>query len=83
MKMYPQDHDIVSGDILKIKDIPLSYIDASNDIYTVSQYIYPDFQKESFRKLQPYDEYEKDSMLFFDKEGNIIRDLYLKRSGNR
>lgn len=83
MKIYPQEHEIQEAPDIQVKDIPLAYIDTSNDQYKVDINIENEFLLNERKQVRPYDSFDDEYTCFFDSNDKIIDDVPLKRKGNR
>lgn len=86
MKIYPGNHQIVSSEEVTMNHIPLSYFDEKESIFNPNIKINPSFcGKNINQRIYPFQSFDDDSILFFDKNRKAIKDssLYLKRNGNK
>ena len=81
MKINLPAHTAVETDNLKIKDIPLGYLNAEFNDYHLNTVIEKDFLSTKNYKLQPYDEFDESEICVFDENGNSAA-INLKRNGN-
>lgn len=85
MKIYPGKHEIISSEEVTVNHIPLGcFVERNNKVtpeITVSEKISAGTKNET---VYPYQLFDKEDILFFDKNGSAIENTksYLKRYGN-
>lgn len=81
MKINLPKHEATETEDLKIKDIPLAYVNTENNEYHANVVIEKNFKKAKSKNIRPYDTFAEDNICVFDKEGNIAK-INLQRNGN-
>lgn len=84
MKIHLSKHSIVEADRVKLNDIPLAYVDTADSkqvISVVKEPVFSGAYGESL--LRAYAEFDSPNAYLFDGSGEIMRNLTLKRLGNR
>lgn len=82
LKINLPKHEIVETESVRLKDIPLSYVDAENVIYVPEVLPGEHFLFDRKEQVYAYQGIDDPGMFFFDGDGNILEDIELKRQGN-
>jgi hypothetical protein len=86
MKIYPGAHEVVSTEQATVNHIPLAYFKEVTEEVTPIIKIENDFCHESSEEIvYPYQQFDHDSVLFFDENNNSIDEssIYLRRNGTK
>lgn len=84
MKIYPSVHEFKEVETVALRDIPLAYVDTSNTEQVVSVAKEPAFANNTSESVvRAYDEFDSPEAYLFNSNSEIIKDLVLKRLGNR
>ena len=83
MKIQMPKHEIWETTYANINDIPLAYINVDDTKLSANVQIEEDFLNETSVPVRAYDEIADSDVLFFNSNKEIIKDVQLKRHGNK
>ena len=83
MKIQMPKHEIWETTYANINDIPLAYINVDDTRLSANVQIEEDFLNETSVPVRAYDEIADSDVLFFNSNKEIIKDVQLKRHGNK
>lgn len=84
MKIHLSEHNIMEADRVQLNDLPLAYLDTTDSkkvISVVKEPVFAGSYGESL--LRAYAEFDAPDAYLFNEDGEILRNLTLKRLGNR
>lgn len=66
-----------------LKEIPLAFVNTDDSEYSVDVKLNPEFAQDKMTQVKPYDVFTDDNPYFFDKNGNILTNISLKRRNSQ
>lgn len=82
MKILKSRHNIETTDVVKIKEIPLGYINNEELAHDVSIEYGERFKTSAKKIVWPFQTFPTESPYLFDEDGKLIKDIELNRNGS-
>lgn len=82
MKIYMPKHSVKSVDTVQLKDIPLAYINTTDQVKDIDVDISVECSKDTVKPVRAYDYVSDPEQIFYKSDGTPIREANLRRSGN-